>query len=756
MSVQGKKCPYCQTIIADEEQIVNCGVCGISHHKACWEENRGCTTFGCQGLPAGGLAEQPRYTGQEQVFCPQCGNPNQVRNNYCRCCGAPLVSSAPGAVSQNSAAPVAVNIPDETQDWGKQTRRGQLGDSMQWLPEDDIEVIERRTAEIEDILQNTPKLRRAYDYLAEDSYQKAAQVFDNMLDEDPKDYMAYIGKLLADMRIQNERDLMICPPKDVEDNISFKRACSNAPASVRIILLRYIELARQLPEFIKQAKAYIAACSGYKRASASADFAALIPAFETLADYRQSRRFLEKCITTAEQLKQQEAEKAEEMRLAHENAVREAIAREELHREQLAIENEKRQTAMREKRKRMVKAATLVLSLTGLGVAFVLTTVFFFIPLGQYTVANKNVENGNYDKAIAAYVELEDFLNTEERLKAAYYQKALKQYGEKLFSEAKATVQLIPGYQADKKYTDLILQCDYGMADKAFIDGDYKVASDMFSAIVPYKDSEERYWESAYRNAKSFYSRKEYVDAYIWYSKIPKYKDAKALSEKSYYLHGKQLIIDKDYLGASNVYKQLGDYKDSKSLSTKCYYLHGKQLLSNNDYQGAVRIFSSLGNYSDSKTKLLAAKYGYVIANKSKNDSTTMQYLKELKKAGYKNSASIYASLTKWYVSIVVNTSENDETTDMNTISKYRTVYFHIKVSGGPPSGSVRLRYSTNWPNGSRKSNSWDFDLYDGSTSWASVWYIDPYYGYTGTLSFSVYNKSTGERLAIKTVYIGY
>jgi hypothetical protein len=44
---QGKLCPYCKTVIQTGEDIKVCPACGMPHHQACWEENKGCTTFGC-------------------------------------------------------------------------------------------------------------------------------------------------------------------------------------------------------------------------------------------------------------------------------------------------------------------------------------------------------------------------------------------------------------------------------------------------------------------------------------------------------------------------------------------------------------------------------------------------------------------------------------------------------------------------------------------------------------------------------------
>jgi len=45
----GKNCPYCQTPIKPVDDVVVCTVCEQPHHRECWIENGGCTTFGCPG-----------------------------------------------------------------------------------------------------------------------------------------------------------------------------------------------------------------------------------------------------------------------------------------------------------------------------------------------------------------------------------------------------------------------------------------------------------------------------------------------------------------------------------------------------------------------------------------------------------------------------------------------------------------------------------------------------------------------------------
>ncbi len=47
-SIIGKTCPYCQYPIKQSVEFVSCNSCKVPHHRECWEENGGCTTFGCK------------------------------------------------------------------------------------------------------------------------------------------------------------------------------------------------------------------------------------------------------------------------------------------------------------------------------------------------------------------------------------------------------------------------------------------------------------------------------------------------------------------------------------------------------------------------------------------------------------------------------------------------------------------------------------------------------------------------------------
>lgn len=95
----GKICPYCKTEIKEGEEIKVCPECGIPHHLSCWEENHGCTTFGCKEQhyeeqhtnPTDVCANCGAPLGDGQAFCPKCGTPkNPEQKKICSKCGAEL------------------------------------------------------------------------------------------------------------------------------------------------------------------------------------------------------------------------------------------------------------------------------------------------------------------------------------------------------------------------------------------------------------------------------------------------------------------------------------------------------------------------------------------------------------------------------------------------------------------------------------------------------------------------------------------
>ena len=98
----GKNCPYCKTAFTLQDEIIVCSACDMPHHKECWVENQGCTTFGCLGtIKAADNAVSSVTTTQMSydeasnvgfVFCTSCGTKNANTSSFCTACGTRLVT----------------------------------------------------------------------------------------------------------------------------------------------------------------------------------------------------------------------------------------------------------------------------------------------------------------------------------------------------------------------------------------------------------------------------------------------------------------------------------------------------------------------------------------------------------------------------------------------------------------------------------------------------------------------------------------
>lgn len=110
----GKTCPYCRAELKEGDDIVVCSCCEMPHHKDCWIENRGCTTFGCTGTIQGiSGAYQPQYpplqsqqpqipSTAEFIFCRKCGQRGRRTDIFCSKCGTRhIIPAASGSIGRD-------------------------------------------------------------------------------------------------------------------------------------------------------------------------------------------------------------------------------------------------------------------------------------------------------------------------------------------------------------------------------------------------------------------------------------------------------------------------------------------------------------------------------------------------------------------------------------------------------------------------------------------------------------------------------
>ncbi len=82
-------CPYCREALhTPETTTIFCTSCGTPHHADCYEENGGCTVFGCQAAPA----DEPKLSVLESEVLHVAAPP-------------PLVNGEPGGTAPPHRTP---------------------------------------------------------------------------------------------------------------------------------------------------------------------------------------------------------------------------------------------------------------------------------------------------------------------------------------------------------------------------------------------------------------------------------------------------------------------------------------------------------------------------------------------------------------------------------------------------------------------------------------------------------------------------
>src|SRR5437868_6142820 len=89
-----RTCPYCQSKIKNDAEVIVCTECKIPHHKECYEFNGGCTTYGCKNNPHTSenvdIGSGDSEINSDELRKPRQGEPVESRNDFIR---EPVISS---------------------------------------------------------------------------------------------------------------------------------------------------------------------------------------------------------------------------------------------------------------------------------------------------------------------------------------------------------------------------------------------------------------------------------------------------------------------------------------------------------------------------------------------------------------------------------------------------------------------------------------------------------------------------------------
>lgn len=295
-----------------------------------------------------------------------------------------------------------------------------------------------------------PLLKRMFMFLEDGEWQRADDFAEQVLNQDPENAYAYLGKLMADLKI-NKRDLLGEYDAGFENNPNYNKIRRYADKSLNNKLDEYIKNIKST----KAEKAYQYSVNLMESAVTEKEFLQAADSFESHIDYKDSKKLATECRNKAVEARKEaiyltavhnmKSDDIAKLNLAiqffnkfpdyKDSAEQISVCKSRI--EKIKNESERKTEEKRieiKKRKKKTKRTILsVILVLCVLIAFIISLIFIIIPNNKYKAAVKMMDNENYDDAIAVFDELDGYKDSESLLEKCY----LEKYGEEKLNEVK-------------------------------------------------------------------------------------------------------------------------------------------------------------------------------------------------------------------------------------------------------------------------------------------------------------------------------
>jgi len=144
-----------------------------------------------------------------------------------------------------------------------------------------------------------PLLERAFMFLEDGDWSSADEYSEKVLDIDPKNAQAYLGKLMAEQRVKKQDKLKDCAePFDHSNN--YQKAVRFADEKLKTVLTGYIEHINTRNENARLDGIYTRAKNAMSAANTVSSYTEAAALFESISEYQDSAALAQSCYEKAE------------------------------------------------------------------------------------------------------------------------------------------------------------------------------------------------------------------------------------------------------------------------------------------------------------------------------------------------------------------------------------------------------------------------------------------------------------------------
>lgn len=167
---------------------------------------------------------------------------------------------------------------------------------------DESKATVKETVVVGNAANVAPLLKRAFMFLEDGEWNRADDFCEQVLNQDPENAQAYLGKLMAELHCRSQEELADCEqPFDRSNN--YQKVVRFGDAALSSTLSGYIDHINQRNENARMTEIYNKAVIVMNMARTESAFKAAAETFKTISGFRDADALAEQCLERAEQAK---------------------------------------------------------------------------------------------------------------------------------------------------------------------------------------------------------------------------------------------------------------------------------------------------------------------------------------------------------------------------------------------------------------------------------------------------------------------
>lgn len=237
----------------------------------------------------------------------------------------------------------------------------------------------KETVVVQETAANTaPLLKRAFIFLEDGDWDSADEYCEKVLDLDPECAQAYLGKLMAELRVRKVDELANCE-QSFDDKDNYHKVVRFGDDTLKGILIRYAEIIADRAEKRRKDAVYAEACSKMVGDKISA-YEGAIELFQSISDWKNAGEQICICENKIGEIKEKEKHSEERRRFAAEKS--------------------------RKVRKKVTAIAIVAIAVCSITAVIAQKVI---IPNSRYNTAVALMDSGMYEDAISAFEEMNGY-----------------------------------------------------------------------------------------------------------------------------------------------------------------------------------------------------------------------------------------------------------------------------------------------------------------------------------------------------------